>query len=177
MLKLSCVTAVIFILLSCSGRNRLNDVRKYMVPFAEANNLTIPLDSLGAPYYTPNSGVAVPEKFRVVNFINTDCGNCFARMEEWAAFLRDNEIEASIVFVASGSLNDYFTGFVASKKDLPFYIYRDSSNYILNSRGLHQYEKESFLIDQSKKILLVGNPVTNPVLFGYFKTVIDEGYY
>lgn len=126
--------------------------------------------------YKPDSHGSneINSPYYLLNFINTDCGSCYRRMEDWEAYINRRELATPVVFVASGSINEYFTRFLSSHRNLPFWIVSDLKAEMLFRSGLYRYDKESVLINSNGRVRMIGNPITNEVIEKYIKEVVNE---
>lgn len=163
---------IIYLLIGCSSNNNLSRIDTYMEDFSEikAQKLLIPPTLISLH----NSNRKTSASYQVVNFINTECGVCYTKMEEWQNFIQASDLHAQVLFITAGKLTSYFQDYLRENDRLPFTIYLDSSRQTLIQSKLIAYEKETFLIDKQGKILLVGDPVKDKMIHEYYESITSE---
>ncbi|OMP79664.1 redoxin family protein [[Flexibacter] sp. ATCC 35208] len=130
-------------------------------------------DSLSL-YYTPNGVAGHKGAYKIVSFINTSCGTCIRKMDEWNKFLSEEKMDVKeIIFVAQGKPDTYFREFIDSTKPA-FYIYLDTSGYYLLNRHLDRYVQGTFLLDENDKVVMIGDPVSNETIYSFYNTIIHD---
>lgn len=125
-------------------------------------------------YYTPNGVHRYEGTYKIVSFINTSCGTCIRKMDEWNKFLSEKNLDVNqIIFVAQGKPDTYFREFVDSTKPA-FYIYLDTSGYYLLNRHLDRYVQGTFLLDENENVVMIGDPVGNETIYSFYNTIIHD---
>jgi len=109
------------------------------------------------------------------------CLSCEAsKMNEWEAIVADAAPFSqwfSIVFLFTPPKEDWYKlsmSLKSGKFNYPVFIDRTASFIKQNSKLPKNRKLHSFLLDKNNRVVMVGNPLHNPVLWDLYKSTIQK---
>lgn len=118
------------------------------------------------------------KQFKILTVIDTNiCTECRLKLYEWRKLIKDIDSissNTSFLFVVhSKNYNNVNSWIKKNKFDYPiFFDYTNKMNKLNYFPKNPQYQ--TFLIDSSNKVLLIGNPIKNKPLWDLYKKIISR---
>lgn len=161
------------ILIACSSKNNISIVLKYrnkQIYFPE--NLLI----INNETQTDNNVFKSPN-LKIITFINGNCSVCIEHMTYWKKFIEMKELKSNDVEFITILISQNLDTFYEINKYLKFNysIIYDKDDVIRKNNMLNDYELTKFLLlDSDNKILLIGDPISNPKVKDIYLEVIKS---
>jgi len=154
-----------FFLLGCSNYSRelkrtFKDYNGKQIILPDSIMLIVNSKEIPLTYSNPNS-------LRIVSYINGNCSDCLQRLYEWEKLYNDyQETLEDISLLLFITANNYiYIESIIEKNKFSFPVIYDTDNlYIKMNEFSVDFQFKTFLIDDSNKILCIGNPTSTPEL-------------
>lgn len=116
-------------------------------------------------------------RIKIVSIIDGDCGVCLDELGKWEKLIMNNLFpKASYVFIIK-SFNQFETFKYLVDDNLFYPLFLDVNNDFFNGNRIPQDKRyQTFLLDETNKIRLVGNPVYSKEIEKFYKDFILINY-
>lgn len=165
---------LVFTFLICfSCNDERQKLKKELKDFQSKKiNIEYPLKSFSAlndwKYFTPK------KKYQIVTYIDGTCPICLNKLGLWDEYVKNHSEKLDfLLFVKYDNIEDlkYFL----QRIDYKFEVIPDSCNTFFKKNLFQQNEQfHTFLMDSSKNVLIVGNPVHINAIDKLMWQYIDE---
>lgn len=138
-------------------------------------NFNDSLELINAFYELPDDYLS--RGIKIVTVIKANCPGCIRHIKYWEDLHKENSLfqEVTFVFILVGEFSHYTVDFFSKDFKTNFLVFYDPDNsFIISNRIVELEYKQSALIDESNKIVLVGSPVTNSNLLYFYEEKIGE---
>ena len=117
-------------------------------------------------------------QYKVLNYIDTNgCTMCHLKLYEWRLLKKEiDSLKLNISFIFIAHLKDYSNLKKLQKiNKFPIPIIEDITGIMTKQNNLPTNPLfQTFLLDSTNKILIVGNPINNPKLWNLYKKEIQK---
>lgn len=172
----SLLLLLIIIVLSCDKQSRIERTLYEM----ECNPILIPIEDLVCCPYDSTCDSIDTYKYKMVIYADSSrCSSCFIKhLSKWNEYLDlEKKGKVEVIFILEtkkAELEHYCYETRFSRINHP--VYFDTEGFFRN-KNPHIPANELFhvfLIDQNDRIILVGNPVTNPKIRNMFIETLNK---
>ena len=174
------------LLIGC-GKNAHKETEKFVVEWAD-KTLVFPENM--QTIYGENVQEPTTDFTIIAYFDSLGCTGCRMRMPHWKQFMRSVETmvgkdKVSLMLIAETNNLDKIRK-LESNEGFPYLIINDSAGIFRKLNNLpDDTQKQTFLLDEKHKVLLIGNPTYNKgmrkLYLSHFgdvqKSFVDEDYY
>ncbi len=124
------------------------------------------------PFVTQDSS----KSWRIITFIDGNCGKCINDLSKWKQWVikYKNNVEFLFYFKAEDKSIMSFIDSVYVNLDYPLIL--DVNTEYLKSNNLNRYNSmfQTFLLDESNKVVVVGNPLYGKEISNLYYKNIDK---
>lgn len=130
-------------------------------------------------YDTTKKKVSKTSKYKILTYIDTTgCTPCKLKLIEWKYFISilDSLSKCNISYILVFNNNDpeYINGFLKKEKfNRSVIIDRYDTINTLNHFPT-EIDFQTFLLDSTNKVILIGNPIHNPKLFDMYISIFSK---
>ncbi len=172
LLKYSFIIIILSLFLSCRNKS---DVGKIVEKWY-GKQFILPDDSL---MMTTNGITVNPfsKKIKIVTAINGSCGACIGELKDWMSFMSDiDTCQVGLIFLIYS--NDYLMAFEKINNSIIHFSYP-----YINDKGKKFFLKnnipddklyQTFLLDSTNHVILIGNPIYRKELSAIYKSEIKK---
>lgn len=108
----------------------------------------------------------------VIVFIGyLDCNTCLIQMNKFNNLKSENP-NIKIIYIGVGESTEYVDEMIKKYK-YNYPIYQDLNGDFVAINNLNYEEKSIILLNREKRIILLGNPFSNPILKKYYLSFIN----
>lgn len=117
------------------------------------------------------------KKIKIVTAINASCGACISELKDWMVFMKDFD-PSQVGFIFLLYSNDQLMAFekinpVSIHFSYPYFHDKGKIAFIKNNIP-EQKLYQTFLLDSTNHVVLVGNPINNKELSALYKSEIQK---
>lgn len=166
------IIAVFCLLISCENKSEIKDT----VQNWQGKQLVLPNDSLMVDDYKSNVN-PLSKKQKIVTVINASCGVCVSELNDWVLFMQDvDTTNVGFIFLLY-SIDDLITFERMNSSDINFtYPYFNDKGKNIFAKNNFPKEKnyQTFLLDSTDHVVLIGNPIKHKELTALYKSEIRK---
>ncbi len=116
----------------------------------------------------PLSAVLTGNKYYVLIFVDGDCGGCVANLNGWKSFFdQTQDLLRPILVVSTGSVRTFESYYDLLGLTVP--VLYDPTHVIRRANG---WSADAVLIDEARRVLLSGSPITDRTVKRKYKQLI-----
>lgn len=150
-----------FFLCSCGNNNISHDIK-----INTGKQIIFPDSLVNRLGNEQNTGI------RIVSCINGNCPKCLHELKKWIEMKDKYHLKlVFVIYTEDKVLLDYFI----EKEDLKISYFLDTTNcFILTNKLQSNNLFQTFILDNSNKTILIGNPLHNCELFRLYLTEYEK---
>ena len=172
------ISIIIGICFACDSHKKetKNKVSEYMgdTLYLPTKSEVLYKDSL----YTKDIPINNKAKLKISTLLWGDCHSCIADLKKWEEFYQfvENKNEVEILFYLYTSDINFFRNSLYNKKNHKYPLILDKKFKYVDRNKLPFKNKtyQTFLLDSTNKVILVGNPIYSDKLMKLFKQEINK---
>jgi len=116
------------------------------------------------------------KKIKILTLINGECGVCIDELEKWKKYMNKVDIlEVGFVFLIyySSYMDNNYLDSSGLQFDYP-YFEDFGQKYIIENKFPKEKQYQTFLLNESNKVILIGNPIINESISNLFLKTIEK---
>jgi hypothetical protein len=166
------ILIILCLFLACRNKSEV----KQVVETWNGKQFILPDDSLvvNSNKITINP---LSKKIKIVTAINASCGACISELRDWMVFMKDFDT-SQVGFIFLLYSNDHLMAFekinpVSIHFTYPYFHDKGKKVFLKNNIPEHKLY-QTFLLDSTNHVVLVGNPINNKELSALYKSEIQK---
>ncbi len=116
------------------------------------------------------------KKIKILALINGECGVCMDELEKWKKYMNKVDIlEVGFIFLIyySSYMDNNYLDSSGLQFDYP-YFEDFGQKYIIENKFPREKQYQTFLLNKSNKVILIGNPIVNESISNLFLKTIEK---